>query len=102
MNLLSPSDPIVLSTAYLPPIQYFTKLLHREGVLLETAENFVKQSYRNRCHIAGPEGMQPLTIPVEKSPSRQPSARRRAFPQNRRILLLGGTAWPNQIGRAHV
>lgn len=69
MNLLSPSDPIVLSTAYLPPIQYFTKLLHREGVLLETAENFVKQSYRNRCHIAGPEGMQPLTIPVEKSPS---------------------------------
>lgn len=69
MNHFDPSAPIFLSTAYLPPIQYFTKLLHPHGVVLEGAENFVKQSYRNRCHIAGPEGLQPLTVPVEKSPS---------------------------------
>lgn len=69
MKSFSLSEPAVLSTAYFPPIQYMTKFLHPGGVKMETAENFVKQTYRNRCHICGAEGIQALTIPVEKSPS---------------------------------
>lgn len=35
-------------------------------VVLEACENFQKQSYRSRCHIYGPNGLQKLSFPVEK------------------------------------
>lgn len=55
----------VFSTAYLPPVSYFSALLHSETVLLEAHENYVKQSYRNRCRIATANGIETLSIPVE-------------------------------------
>ncbi len=61
-----PVKKILLSTAYLPPVQYMSKLLLTGEVMLEDDENYLKQTYRNRCHIAGPNGLQPLTVPVEK------------------------------------
>jgi hypothetical protein len=57
---------ILLSTAYLPPVQYMTKLLLPGTILLENDENYLKQTYRNRCYIAGPNGPQSLTVPVKK------------------------------------
>ena len=53
------------STAYLPPLSYFSALLHAENVWLEACENYVKQSYRNRCRIAATNGIETLSIPVE-------------------------------------
>ncbi len=58
---------ILLSTAYLPPIQYISKFLLGEPVLIERFENYQKQSYRNRCYIYGANGMQCLSIPVKKN-----------------------------------
>jgi hypothetical protein len=55
-----------LSTAYLAPIQYFSKLAVYDTIYLETEENYPKQTYRNRCHIASANGLQTLTVPVEK------------------------------------
>ena len=55
-----------LSTAYLAPIQYYSKLVAFDEIYLETAENYPKQTYRNRCHIASANGLQALSIPVEK------------------------------------
>lgn len=55
----------LLSTAYLPPVQYFTKMLDGD-VYVEQWESFHKQTYRNRCLIDSPNGVLPLTIPVEK------------------------------------
>ena len=55
-----------LSTAYLPPVQWFAKLIRYENVFVEQYENFQKQSYRNRCVIAGPNGPIALTVPIEK------------------------------------
>ena len=63
---MSPSSPILLSTAYLPPVQYITKFLLGEPVLIEVHENYQKQSYRNRCYIYGANGKQCLVIPVKK------------------------------------
>ena len=60
------SRPILLSTAYLPPIQYISKFLLGESVFIENQENFQKQSYRNRCYIYGANGRQCLVIPVIK------------------------------------
>lgn len=63
--------PLYLSTAYLPPVQYFCKLyaLQGEKVYLEACESFVKQTYRNRCHILGAHGVEALSLPIEHSPA---------------------------------
>ncbi len=57
---------ILLSTAYLPPIQWFTKLVADERVYVEHWESYHKQTYRNRCRIDSPNGAIALTLPVEK------------------------------------
>ena len=55
-----------LSSAYLPPVQYFSKLLRYKQVFVEQYDNYRKQTYRNRCVIAGPNGPIALTVPIEK------------------------------------
>jgi len=59
--------PILLSTAYLPPVQYIGKFLTADIIYIEKHENFQKQSYRNRCYIYGANGRQCLVIPVKKT-----------------------------------
>ncbi len=55
---------VLLSSAYLPPIEYFSKLFHYGKVVIEQYDHYLKQTYRNRCHIAGPSGVQSLSIPI--------------------------------------
>lgn len=55
---------MTLPCAYLPPIEWFALLLRGEDVCVEVCDTFQKQTYRNRCHIATPTGIQALTIPV--------------------------------------
>ena len=55
----------LLSTTYFGPVQWYQKLYRHEEVAIETAEHFVKQTYRNRCLIATANGTQALTVPVE-------------------------------------
>ncbi|PLX13999.1 MAG: hypothetical protein C0594_00590 [Marinilabiliales bacterium] len=57
---------IVLSTAYFPPIHYFACFTHENELLIEAHENFVKQTYRNRCSILAANGPISLIVPVEK------------------------------------
>lgn len=68
-------NPVLLTSAYLPPIQYFSKLYASPCIYLETYEHYVKQTYRNRALIAGPNGVQALTIPVEHEYSKRPATR---------------------------
>jgi hypothetical protein len=58
------SGKIILSTAYLPPIEYFSIISKAEEILIESNENYLKQSYRNRCYILAADGPQLLTVPV--------------------------------------
>ena len=60
-----PSIPL-LSSAYLAPVRYFAHLYTAPPAVIETCDNYVKQTYRNRCLIAGPNGVQALTVPIEK------------------------------------
>jgi len=55
---------VLLSTAYFPPIEYFAVLARYSVVYIEACENYQKQSYRNRCHILTPDGVQRLQVPV--------------------------------------
>lgn len=68
-------NPVLLTSAYLPPVQYFSKLYASPCIYLETYEHYVKQTYRNRALIAGPNGVQALTIPVEHEYSKRPATR---------------------------
>ncbi len=54
----------LLSTAYLPNLDYMSVLLLGGTVWLEGAENYQKQSYRNRAMILSPNGVLVLAIPV--------------------------------------
>ena len=42
----------LLSSAYLAPVQYYTKLYAYAEAYVEAYEHYVKQTYRNRCLIA--------------------------------------------------
>ena len=57
---------ILLSSAYLPPVQYFAHLQSAEQVWIEQYDHYQKQTYRNRCVIAAPDGPLSLTVPIEK------------------------------------
>jgi hypothetical protein len=56
---------VLLSTAYLAPIEYFA-LLYQQDCWVDVEEHYLKQSYRNRCVIASAQGPISLTIPVIK------------------------------------
>lgn len=57
---------ILLSTAYLPPIEYFSFLINSDKQIIEKYETYKKQTYRNRCYILGSNGKLALTIPIKK------------------------------------
>jgi hypothetical protein len=61
----------ILPSAYLAPIQYFSKLYNYENCLIEHYENFPKQTYRSRCNIYSPNGLITLSIPLVKRNHRQ-------------------------------
>ena len=56
---------ICLSTAYLAPVSYYQRLMGASHVMMEAHENYTKQTYRNRALIAAPQGIMPLTIPIQ-------------------------------------
>ncbi len=55
---------------YNPPALYFAHAVRAGGLLLEQHENYVKQSYRNRCHVLTAQGVAPLSVPVLRGNSR--------------------------------
>ena len=57
----------LLSTTYFGPVQWYQKLHRYDEVEIEQWESFQKQTYRNRCLIATTQGVQALTVPVERN-----------------------------------
>jgi len=61
----------VLSSAYFPPIEWFQQVFRADHCVVDAYEPFQKQSYRNRCLIGAPQGVQALSVPVSHDfPSR--------------------------------
>lgn len=56
---------ILVSTAYLPPVTYFSLINKADEVLIEKEENYIKQTYRNRCYILSANGILALSVPVQ-------------------------------------
>ena len=60
---------VYLSSAYLAPVEYYTKLLAYDRVCIEQHDHYIKQTYRNRRTIAAPDGELALSIPTVKPAS---------------------------------
>lgn len=71
---------------YLPNIEYMGLLLKAgQPVLLEAHENYVKQTYRNRCLILTANKLESLTVPVHNT----------GKPTSKDIRIDYSLAWPN-------
>lgn len=60
------TNPVLLSTAYFAPIHFYARFLKHPNVYIEQYENFIKQTYRNRCVILASNGPVSLIVPVVK------------------------------------
>lgn len=63
---------ILLSSHYLPCIQWFQALVSGDAVVIDVHEHFLKQTYRNRTTILSANGKLALTIPVKKYANHTP------------------------------
>ena len=63
--------PIILSSAYLGSVAYFSRFLSSVPVAVEQYDHYTKQTYRNRCVILSANGPLPLVIPVTKNHGRK-------------------------------
>lgn len=59
---------VLLSIAYMAPIQYFTKIVGYQQIYIEYCESYMKQSFRNRTVILAANGPLQLSIPVADGP----------------------------------
>jgi len=60
---------IWLTSAYFAPIAFFQQIMGADQVYFEACENYVRQSWRNRCRILSANGILDLYIPVLKGHS---------------------------------
>ncbi|MEX1002702.1 MAG: WbqC family protein [Crocinitomicaceae bacterium] len=59
-------ESVILPLFYFGNIEYFYHLKNNETVFFDLQERYQKQSYRSRCTIIGANGIQQLSVPVEK------------------------------------
>jgi len=56
---------VYISTAYLAPVEYYALINSHNNISIEQHENYIKQTYRNRCTILSANGPMALSIPIE-------------------------------------
>jgi len=91
---------ILLPTAYLPPAGYFSLIARSEKVLIEKEENYIKQTYRNRCTILAANGPVSLSVPVRKSNSLKTAIKEAAIDYSRRWQQVHLGAISSAYGRS--
>ena len=55
---------VLLHPSYFPSVLHWAIVAQAEDVQIEIHDNYQKQSFRNRTLIAGPNGLQTLSVPV--------------------------------------
>lgn len=65
-------EKVLLPILYAGNISYYKAFLQAKAVTFEIHGHFEKQTFRNRCEILGPNGIQKLTVPTVKTGQRRP------------------------------
>lgn len=55
---------IVIETQYFPSLEFFSLIKNENEILIDGYENFVKQTFRNRCYILSANKVLPLSVPL--------------------------------------
>jgi hypothetical protein len=55
----------LLPLSIVPPVAYFSAVMHSQNTIIDLGENYIHQTIRNRYHIAGPNGVIALTLNVK-------------------------------------
>ena len=58
-------ESVLLECEYFPCIDWYRQYLRAPNVIIEKYEYFVRKTYRNRCCVAGPNGILTLSVPLE-------------------------------------
>jgi hypothetical protein len=61
---------MLIESQYLPPIESFVAMLAHEHICIEAQENFIKQTYRNRCNILTSNKIDTLVVPIQHTESK--------------------------------
>lgn len=78
-------NSLLIEIQYWPCISWFLLVAGYETVVLDAAEHYRKASYRNRCHLLGPNGLQRLSIPLQKGKNQHTPMRN--------VRTAGDVAW---------
>ncbi len=82
----------LLPVFYFPPVSWLSVLWQAGEVTLEACENYQKGSLRNRCYLAGPNGVQRLSTPLETGKHQQKPVRE--------VRIAYDEPWPRQHWRS--
>ncbi len=66
MVIFAKKNILIFTTQYLPPVDFFLNAYAADKIVIEACENFIKQTYRNRCSIYSANGKIDLTVFLEK------------------------------------
>ncbi|HEY6082934.1 MAG TPA: WbqC family protein [Chitinophagaceae bacterium] len=64
MSAIFKKNILLIDSQYLPCIDYYITLINGYKLKIEQYGHYQKLSYRNRCYIAGPNGMILLSVPL--------------------------------------
>ena len=78
---------------YFGPISWYSRLLRTENWRIDDTEHYVKQTTRNHCLIATANGVQKLTVPVEKPPRNEEGGARSEPLLTREVRLSDHGKW---------
>lgn len=56
---------MIIHPAYFPNIESFQKLIQANEIIFEVNDYYEKQTYRTRCNIYSPNGLQSMNIPIK-------------------------------------
>jgi hypothetical protein len=59
-------------SSYFAPAAYFFELVKYKDVIIDVHEHFPKQTWRNRCSIYSPNGVQHLIVPIHNRKDKTP------------------------------